>query len=127
MATTAPLGADQLLETLRGTILGLVKGEERDLTARQLAAFLVCYHESEPQTVRGLAEKLNLHKAAVTRAFDRLEEARLLRRKVDPYDRRSVLAVRTAAGQAFFRALKQTVADAAQVAGQIPAPIKQPD
>lgn len=118
MATAHSPGADRLLETLRGTILGLTRREDRDLTARQLAVFLTCYHESEPQTVSGLAEKLGTNKMVITRALDRLEDDGLLRRKIDTLDRRSVLATRTTSGNALLRELKQIVASAAKAAEQ---------
>lgn len=116
MATNPTSNADRLLETLSRTLVGLVKNGGRGLTTCQLAVFLVCYHETEPQTVRGLAERLNTYRAEITRAFDRLEEAGLMRRKADPSDRRSVFATRTAAGNTFLRELKQIMADAAMMA-----------
>lgn len=117
MITTASPDADRLLEALRGTILGLVRRDDADLTARQLAAFLICYDESEPQTVRGLAEKLKVHKAPICRALARLEKDGLLLRKADPLDRRSVLTARTTAGNAFLRDLKRIMIDAARTTG----------
>lgn len=122
MATTAPPDTDRLLETLRGTLLGLVRRGDRDLTARQLAVFLTCYHESESQTVRGLAEKLELARSAICRALDRLGGEALLRRKPDPLDRRSVVAMRTAEGNAFLRDLRQIMAEAAKAAENFTAP-----
>lgn len=116
MANPRPRHADRLLETLRRTIVVWDHREYAELTMRQLAVFLVCYLESEPQTVRGLAGKLNLHRPGITRALDRLEEAGLIRREVDPNDRRSVLTARTGAGEVVFRDLGQTLADAAKAA-----------
>jgi DNA-binding MarR family transcriptional regulator len=49
-------------------------------------------------------------KPAITRAFDRLSESGLMRRKVEPRDRRSVVAVRTEAGQALVARLKASLA-----------------
>lgn len=124
MATSPSAIANRLLETLRGTIHGLVRSKEHDLTARQLAVLLVCYHEREPQTVRGLAEKLKVSRGAITRALDRLGKDDLLRREIDPLDRRSVLTARTAAGDALLREMRQIMAQAAKVAeqGRPPAP-----
>lgn len=118
---------DRLLETLRRTILGLIRREDRDLTARQLAAFLICYHESGPQTVRGLAENLKVARATISHILDRFEEDGLLRRKSDPLDHRSVLTARTAAGSAFVQDLKRIMADAAKAAEHFKAPPELPE
>ena len=59
---------EPLLGTLRHSIVGLVRRDGPDLSARQLAVFLACYLETEAQTVRGLAAKLNLSKPAVSRS-----------------------------------------------------------
>lgn len=117
MATSRSPKADPQVYALREIILGLIRQEDRDLSARQLAVFLICYREDEPQTVRGLAAALNVAKPAITRALDRLEEENFIRRKIDPLDRRSVLAMRTSAGSAFFRDLRQIVAHAGKAAG----------
>jgi DNA-binding MarR family transcriptional regulator len=104
---------DELTNVLRSTIVALVRQEGPDLTARQLGVFLTCYLESEAQTVRGLAVKLNVAKPAITRALDRLVEFDLVRRKQDTLDRRSVLVQRTAPGMAFLRGLRTILRDAA--------------
>jgi len=109
--------ADQLVGLLRDTIVALVRGEEPDLTARQLAVFLTCYLEAEAQTVRGLAAALNISKPAITRALDRLGSFELIRRKTDPLDRRSVLVQRTAKGNTFVRDLTRIMRDVAGSAG----------
>src|SRR5215469_9939469 len=77
----ASLKADPLLDVLRGTTIGLVRSEDTDLSARQLAVFLTCYLTKEKQTVRGLAEKLRVQKPAITRALDRLQSLELLSRE----------------------------------------------
>src|SRR4029077_8639391 len=89
-----------------------------DLTARQLGVFLTCYLEDEPQTVRGLAAKLNVAKPVITRSLDRLSEFELVRRKTDPLDRRSVLVQRTMAGNGFMRDLRRILAEAGKVPSQ---------
>src|SRR5271156_3212215 len=104
---------DGLAGILRNTIVDLVRRDGPDLSARQLGVFLTCYLESEAQTVRGLAAKLNVSKPAITRALDRLSEFDLVRRKTDPLDRRSVLVQRTATGMAFLRELRTILRDAA--------------
>ena len=85
-----------LLNLLSQTTVGLVRREGPDLSARQLAIFLICYLENEAQTVRGLAKQLNISKPAVTRGLDRLMEFDLVQRKNDPLDRRSILVQRSA-------------------------------
>jgi DNA-binding MarR family transcriptional regulator len=104
---------DSLAGILRNTIVDLVRRDGPDLSARQLGVFLTCYLESEAQTVRGLAAKLNVSKPAITRALDRLAEFDLVRRKTDPLDRRSVLVQRTPPGMAFLRELRGYLRDAA--------------
>src|SRR5277367_6162937 len=104
---------DGLAGILRNTIVDLVRRDGPDLSARQLGVFLTCYLESEAQTVRGLAAKLNVSKPAITRALDRLSEFDLVRRKTDPLDRRSVLVQRTPPGMAFLRELRGYLRDAA--------------
>lgn len=114
---------EQLLGMLRHSITELVRREGPDLTARQLATFMICYLENEAQTVRGLAAKLNVSKPAVTRALDRLVQFDLVRRKDDPLDRRSILVQRTQTGLGFLRELRGIVKDAAQQARQPAMPL----
>jgi len=108
--------ADQLVGTLRDTIVSLVRRDGPDLSARQLGVFLTCYLQDGAHTVRGLAADLNVSKPAITRALDRLGELDLARRKVDPMDRRSVLVQRTLKGAAFLRDLRNIMTEAAAVA-----------
>ena len=103
---------EPLLGILRHSITELVRREGPDLTARQLATFLICYLEGEAQTVRGLAAKLDISKPAVTRALDRLVEFDLVRRKDDPLDRRSILVQRTQTGLGFLRDLRGIMREA---------------
>lgn len=104
--------ADQLVTTLRETVVALVRRDGPDLSARQLGVFLTVYLDGGPHTVRGLAADLNVSKPAITRALDRLGELDLARRKVDPADRRSVLVQRTQKGTSFLRDLKSIMSDA---------------
>src|SRR5450432_1864586 len=104
--------SDGLAGILRTAIVELVRRDGPDLSARQLGVFLTSYLETEAQTVRGLAAKLNVSKPAITRALDRLAEFDLVRRKTDPADRRSVLVQRTATGMAFQRELRTVLLDA---------------
>jgi DNA-binding MarR family transcriptional regulator len=99
-------------EILRETIVSLVRTDERDLTARQLAVFLTAYVAEGPHTVRGLAAELNVGKPAITRALDRLCELDLVSRQVDPMDRRSVLVKRTLSGIVMLRQIARLVQEA---------------
>src|SRR6202049_1220882 len=108
----ASTNSDQLIGVLRDTIVGLVRRDGPDLSARQLGVFLTCYLRDGGHTVRGLAAELNVSKPAITRALDRLGELDLARRKVDPMDRRSVLVQRTLKGTAFLRDLRNIMGEA---------------
>lgn len=109
---TPQLAADQLVRVLRDTITTLVRKDGADLSARQLAVFLICYLNDGGHTVRGLAQALNISKPAITRALDRLSELDYIRRKIDPYDRRSILVQRTVKGAAFLREMRHIMTNA---------------
>ena len=106
------ISSDFMVGVLRDTITSLVRRDGVDLSARQLAVFLICYLNDGAHTVRGLAQALNISKPAITRALDRLAELDYIRRKIDPYDRRSVLVQRTVKGAAFLRETRHIMADA---------------
>jgi DNA-binding MarR family transcriptional regulator len=103
----------RLLPILRETIIALVRQDQSDLTARQLAVLLIVYLEEGPHTVRGLAKRLDVAKPAVSRALDRLEQFELTERLADPRDRRSVNVGRTRAGKDYMERLRSLMADAA--------------
>lgn len=120
--TASDDNADALLSILHQSTVGLVRREGPDLSARQLAIFLVCYLEGEAQTVRGLAQQLNISKPAVSRGLDRLMEFDLIRRKGDPLDRRSILVQRTPIGHSLLRELRGiTKAASAKAHRSLPA------
>ena len=102
---------DQLVGLLRNTMIAMVRREGADLSARQLAVFLICYLDETAHTVRGLAAQLDISKPAITRALDRLTDLELAGRKVDPADRRSVLVQRTETGTQFMRDLRTIMGD----------------
>jgi DNA-binding MarR family transcriptional regulator len=107
-----PAGDRLLVDILRQTVAAFVRGELRDLAARELAVFLICYLTNAKQTVRGLATALRIGRPAITRALDRLEELGLAQRQPEKADRRSVLVSRTVQGNAFLRDLSKVMADA---------------
>ena len=59
---------DLFVGMFRSSVTTLVRREGGDLTARQTAIVLAVYMEDTPQTVRGLAQLLNISKPAVSRA-----------------------------------------------------------
>ena len=71
-----------------------------DLTLRQLLV-LVFMRDTPAKacTVRGMAVHLNVSRAVVTRAMDRLTEKHLATRRLDRCDRRSVLCSLTSQGR----------------------------
>jgi len=114
------VSAECLPEALRHTIVGLVRRDGPDLSARQLAVFLICYLEEGPHTVRGLAVQLNVSKPAITRSLDRLGALGLARRAQDPRDRRSVVVQRTRIGLELLADLRALLSAAAEAAGAPP-------
>ena len=108
--------ADALLGTLRETVRSLVRRDGPDLSARQLAVFLICYLEDGPHTVRGLAVQLDVAKSAITRALDRLGTFDLSARVDDPQDGRSVIVRQTRAGKLFLKDLRSYLRTAAKMA-----------
>ncbi len=111
---TPTITADRLTGILRDTIVGTVRRDGPDLSARQLAVFLISYLEVGPHTVRGLAARLEVSKPAITRSLDRLEELGLARRVVDPADRRSVLVQRTREGSSYMAAVRALMNESAR-------------
>lgn len=102
------------IDLIRDVLLALVRRDGRDLTARQLSAFLIVYTRDETQTVSSLADLMNISRPGVTRVMDRLVQYDLLAREEDREDRRRVLARRTARGLAFYRDLATIARGAAE-------------
>jgi DNA-binding MarR family transcriptional regulator len=105
-----------LLPILRNLVVGLVRQDHADLTARQLAVLLIAYLEDGPHTVRSLAQRLNVAKPAISRALDRLEQFDLAKRLPDPHDRRSVNLGRTSGGAAYMEVLTKLLNGSAAAA-----------
>lgn len=101
------------LDIWRRAIVASVRRDAPDLSARQMALLLTVYLTPPPHTVRGMSDLLNVTKPAVTRAVDRLSDLGMLRRKVDPNDRRSILLQRTVKGSIFLREFGELVVGAA--------------
>lgn len=103
----------EALRLWRSAVVDSVRSDEPDLTARQMAVLLLVYTTDPPHTVRGLAERLQVSKPAVTRALDRLSTLDFVRRKTDETDRRNVLVQRTVRGSMFLSEFGERVALAA--------------
>jgi DNA-binding MarR family transcriptional regulator len=88
-----PLYNDQFVDILHQTILHTVRRDGPDLSLRQMALLLITALEEGMHTVRGLAQRLDISKPAITRSLDRLQYLGLSKRKPDPRDGRSVLVV----------------------------------
>jgi DNA-binding MarR family transcriptional regulator len=99
----------QALRLWHGVSLALVKGDEPDLSARQMTVLITIYLEPQPHTVRALAAKLGVTKPVITRALDTMGRYRLVARKRDPADRRNVLVQRTVDGALFLERLADLV------------------
>lgn len=82
--------------------LAIVREHGADLSPRQITVLLTVYLEPPPHTVRGLAEKLDVTKPAITRALDALGELKLLGRRRDEADRRNVIVHRTVEGSLYL-------------------------
>jgi DNA-binding MarR family transcriptional regulator len=113
------------VEVLCQSIVALVRFEGPDLSARQLGVFLTSYLEDEAPTVGELAVKLNISGPAISRALNRLAEFDLVRRHIDPLDRRSALARRTTTGTAFLRDLKEMLAGAGNRADRAASEVRR--
>ena len=83
-------------------VLESVRREGPDLSARQMAILLTVYLTPPPHTVKGLSEKLDVTKPAITRALDTMGQMGLLKRRRDPEDKRNVLVQSTVEGSAFL-------------------------
>jgi DNA-binding MarR family transcriptional regulator len=95
----------QALRLWHDIMLDLVRDEQPDLSARQMAVLLTVYLEAPPHTVRGLAQKLGVTKPVITRALDTLGKMKLAARRRDENDKRNVIIQRTVAGALFVEKL----------------------
>ncbi|MGE0044632.1 MAG: MarR family transcriptional regulator [Hyphomonadaceae bacterium] len=95
------LDRSRALDLWRNVTVMSVRGDEPDLTARQLAVLMTVHLGAPPHTVRGLAAALKVGKPAITRALDTLSRYELVTRRRDPEDGRNVLVEKTEKG-AFY-------------------------
>lgn len=92
----------QALRLWHDVTLDLVREDDIDLSARQMAILLTIYLEVPPHTVRGLAQRLNVTKPVITRALDTMGGYDLVSRRRDDLDRRNVIVQRTVKGSLFL-------------------------
>jgi DNA-binding MarR family transcriptional regulator len=74
-----------------------------DLSSRQTAILLHVYLLPSPHSIKNLSKSLSISKAAICRAVDVLENAKLLRRASDRNDKRNILLLPTAKGSTFLQ------------------------
>jgi DNA-binding MarR family transcriptional regulator len=108
------LDRKQALDLWRDVTVHAVRGDDPDLTARQLAVLMTVYLGPPPHTVRGLAAALGVGKPAITRALDTLTRHGLVRRRRDEADGRNVLVQRTVRGSAYLADFAELIADNAR-------------
>lgn len=113
------------LDVLQRWFTADVAADRPDLSARQMAILLTVYRTPGPHTVRGTATTLNVSKPAITRGVDRLSSFDLMRRKVDPQDRRSVHLMTTLAGTSLLRTLEADMRHARKAAAETPTPAQK--
>lgn len=100
----------QALRLWHDVMLDMVREEDIDLSARQIAILLTIYLEVPPHTVRGLAKRLNVTKPVITRALDTMGSLDLVSRRRDDIDRRNVIVQRTVKGALFLDRLGDRIA-----------------
>lgn len=110
----APIRASRLSSTLalalwKDVTVASVAGDMPDLSARQTAVLMCVYLEEGPHTVRSLAARLNVTKAVISRAIDRLKSYDYILRADDPRDRRSIVLRRTPEGINYLRAFANII------------------
>lgn len=92
-----------------GVLLGSVRSDPFDLSARQLALLLTISIQRGPHTVRGLSEHMNVSKPAICRALDTLSKYQLTERMVDKQDRRNVFIRPTEAGYRYLSQFSENI------------------
>lgn len=80
-----------------------VRASEPDLSTRQMAVLMTIYLSEGPHTVRSLAQYLQVTKAVISRAIDRLTHHGYVERAPDHRDKRSVVMCRTSGGIHYLR------------------------
>lgn len=73
---------------------------------------LKCLWDKNGETVKQLADRLQLDSSTITGILDRLENKGLIKRKPDPNDRRALSVVLTPEGQALQVSVDQAIVNA---------------
>ena len=94
----AVLNRDEKFDVLRTALLELVRYEELNFTARQVAVLLECIRSPE-ETIKSMSETLQVSKPSISKTVSRLFGLGLLERKPHPTDRRVIFVVPTEAGR----------------------------
>ncbi len=95
---TAAISRDDKFDVLRTALLELVRYEELNFTARQVAVLLECIR-SPKETIKSMSETLQVSKPSISKTVSRLFGLGLLERKPHPTDRRVIFVVPTEAGR----------------------------
>ncbi|MCB8883973.1 transposase [Acidisoma cellulosilytica] len=95
-------GSTERRSSLGEQIIILSQNDNHDLSLRQLAVLALCLQAELGQTVRAMASNLEIPRASVTRAVDRLEQAGYVQRLSDPFDGRSVVVIATRSATSFL-------------------------
>ncbi len=114
------LTEEKALRLWRDVSLAMVRDDDPDLSARQMAILLSVYLDPPPHTVRGLAARLGVTKPVITRALNAMGRHKLLTRRRDPDDRRNVLIQRTVEGALYLGRLATMIRQAAENDGSAP-------
>lgn len=85
-----------------------------DLSTRQMAILLTVHLEPGPHGIKALSESLGISKAAMSRAVDMLEDAKLLRRSEDRNDKRNTLLIPTPKGSTFLQEFASLISNASR-------------
>ena len=115
------LTTEQALRLWLDPLTSLVRADDVDLSARQMAVLIRVYIEPPPHTVRGLSAALGVSKPVISRALDTLGRRGLIRRTADERNKRSIVVQRTVKGSVALRELADAIALAAD-ALNTPAP-----
>lgn len=117
----------QALSLIHDVMLDMVRGEDEDLSSRQLAILLTIYLEPPPHTVRGLAARLNVTKPVITRALDTMGKAGLVSRRRDEADLRNVVIQRTVEGALYVERLSDRMVARARALSPVANLVKPDD
>lgn len=85
-----------------GALLAFVWSDKPDLTRRQMTVMMAIAWTPGPHTIRGLADRLKVHKPVISRAINTLQGLGFVIRVPDMADRRNVFLALTRDGFDFL-------------------------